>query len=128
MSLLKAPPQWKLKKLYRTDVTLHKISETVIDDEFGQTEETETTYSIKAEIHTIMLEDMIYLPPGEVSEGDCFGYFLPKYLVDGQEVIIEVNDYVTFQGNKYLVQRVEDLFDGNTLVYKRAFLKKQVGQ
>lgn len=125
---MKAPPAWKIKKMYRCNVTLHKITETTIDDEFGQTEESETTYSIKAEIQSITLEDMAYLPAGEVSEGDCWGFFLPTYTVDGQEIEVEVNDYITFKNIKYLVQRIEDYYEGNTTVYRRGFLKRQVGQ
>lgn len=46
----KAPPAWKLKKIYKCDVTLHKVTESEIVDEWGQTETSEETYAIKAEI------------------------------------------------------------------------------
>lgn len=125
---MKSPPPWKIKKLFKSNLTLHKISETVIDDEYGQTEESEETFSIVGEIQVITLEDMVFLPAGEVSSGDAFGYFLPSYLLDGIEYTVEVNDYISFKGIKYLVTRVEPQFEGNTEVFRRAYLKRQVGQ
>ena len=117
--------------MYTCSVTLHKITETLIGSdefEFGQTEESEETYAIKAEIQGITLEDMAFLPAGEVSEGDAWGFFLPTYTIDGEDVIVDMNDYISFKGIKYLVKRIIDFYNGNTTVYRRAFLKRQVGQ
>jgi len=125
---MKAPPSWKVKKLYRCDVTLHKITETELEDEFGQIEESEVTYSIKAEIQSIRLEDKAYLPVGMISEGDAWGFFIPIYAIEGQDIEVEVNDYITFKEIKYLVQWIEDYYEGNDVVYRRALLKRQVGQ
>jgi len=124
---LKAPPRWKVKKVLRSKVTLHKISESTIDDEFGQTEETETTIEILADIQPVTLEDMLYLPPGYVSQGDAWGFFLPVYQKNGLEYFVEVNDYISFKGVKYLVQRIDDAYEGDTVVVRRAYLKRQVG-
>lgn len=134
---MKSPPAWKIKKMYTCDVTLHKVTTTEIDtghqDEFednpfGQVDQSEKTYSIKAEIQNITLEDMTYLPPGQVKEGDCWGYFLSSYRIEGEDIEIEVNDYITFNSIKYLIERIESYWDGNTEVYRRAFLRREVGQ
>lgn len=128
---MKAPPSWKIKKMYKCSVTLHKVTETAIGSdeyEFGQTTEVEETYTIKAEIQGITLQDMAFLPAGEVNEGDAWGFFLPSYFVDGEDIIVAMNDYISFKGIKYLVKRIIDFYDGNTTVYRRAFLKRQVGQ
>lgn len=112
----------------KCSVTLHKIVETEIEDQFGQTEESETTYSIQAEIQSITLEDIAFLPAGSVKEGDAWGFFIPSYRVEGQDITVEVNDYISFKGIKYLVQRIEDYYQGNETVYRRAYLKRQVGK
>jgi len=130
---LKRPPDWKLKKILQslgTEVTLHKITETelVADDEFGQTEETEETYTIFAEIQSITLEEMTYLPAGEVQDGDAWGYFLPSYTIDGESYSVAVNDYITFKTFKYLVIRIIDQYMGGETVLRRAHLRRQVGQ
>lgn len=125
---MKAIPSWKVKKTFKCSVILHKVTVSEIEDEFGQTEETETTYTIKAEIQSITLEDISYLPLGSVKEGDAWGFFLPVYSLEGQEIKIEPNDYITFKGIKYLIQRIEDYYEGNQIVYRRAYLKRQIGQ
>lgn len=118
-------PAWKLKKIFSCDVVLHKVTETLIDDEFGQTEVSEEDFNIKAEIQSITLEDMLYLPAGEVKEGDAFGYFLPTYVIEGEDITIEVNDSLTFKGIKYLVIRIEDYYIGNETAYRRATLRRK---
>lgn len=128
---MKRPPDWKLKKILKssgTEVTLHKITESVIDDEFGQTEETEETYTIYAEIQSITLEDMTFLPAGEVKEGDAWGFFLPSYRIEGLDYTVAVNDYISFKGNKYLVVRLEDQFMRGETILRRALLRRQVGK
>jgi len=127
---VKKPPAWKIQKMYSAKVTLHKVTESEIetDDEFGQTQETEETYIIMAEIQSITLEDMAYLPAGEIKEGDAWGYFIPVYVIEGQDITVEVNDYISFKEIKYLVQRIEDYYEANEVVYRRALLKRQVGQ
>jgi len=126
---MKRIPEWKLKKIFKASCTLHKVTVSEIEDEFGMTEETtETTYSIKAEVQPLTSEDLAYLPPGQFSEGDAWAYFLPSYNVNEETLTVEVNDYITFNGIKYLVQRYEDYFEGNNVIYRRAYLKRQVGQ
>lgn len=125
---MKKIPAWKLKKTWKCDVTLHKISSSSIDDEFGQTTDTETTYDIKAEIQSITLEDIMFLPAGMVSEGDAWGFFSPTYTLEGQSIVVAVNDYITFKSIKYLVQTITDFYEGNDTVYRKALLKRQVGQ
>ncbi len=128
---MKRPPDWKLKKILKsigTTVTLHKITETEIDSEFGMTEETETTYSISAEIQSITLEDMRFFPAGEIVEGDLWGYFLPVYQIDGEDYRVQLNDYITFKSVKYLVVRIEDEFMNSDTVLRRALLRRVVGE
>lgn len=125
---MKAPPRWKISKMYTSDVILSKTTETEIEDEFGQTEESLETYKIKAEIQTIRLEDVTFLPAGSIKEGDAWGFFLPSYTIDGESVTVEVNDYITFKSVVYLVQRIEDYYQGNTTVYRRALMRRQIGQ
>lgn len=130
---MKNPPSWKLEKILKTlgsKITLQKVTETILasGSEFGDTKETTTNYSIYAEIQTITLEDMNYLPAGEVRTGDAWGFFLPKYQVEGLEVTVEVNDYIIFNEKKYLVVRLEDEYMSGQTVLRRAFLQRQVGQ
>jgi len=130
---LKRPPDWKLKKILTslgTEVTLHKVTETelIAEDPFGQTEESEETYTILAEIQSITLEEMTYLPAGEVQDGDAWGYFLPSYTIDSESYTVGVNDYITFNSIKYLVVRIIDQYMSGESVIRRALLRRQVGQ
>ena len=126
---MKAPPSWKIRKILDAEVTLHKItvSEIASSDPFGQVEEGEEIISkIPAQIQVITLQDLAYLPPGVVSEGDAWGFFLPSFEVDAKSYTVEVNDYITFKGVKYLVQRVEDHYQGEERVFRKAILKRVV--
>lgn len=137
---MKAAPKWKLKKILQSlglEVTLHKVTTTEIDTEyvdefednpFGQTEESEETYTILAEIQPITFEDMAFLPAGTIEEGDAWGYFLPSYLIEGQDIYVEVNDYITCKGTKYLVTQLEDQYMKGETVLRRALLRRQVAQ
>jgi len=71
---------------------------------------------------------MNYLPAGEVSEGDAWGYFLPLYIINAMEYEVEVNDYITFKERKYLVVRIEDQYMGSETVLRKGLLRRQVGQ
>ena len=127
---MKVPPNWKLKKIFKSSgmkVTLSKVTETIIDSEFGQTSETLTDYIIYAEIQDVTVEDMSYIPAGELKEGDAWGFFLPVYIIDEVEITVEVNDYITFKGRKYLVTRIEESYSSGDTVVLRAILRRQVG-
>lgn len=127
---MKQPPDWKLEKLLKSTgskVTLHKVTENLIDDEFGQTQVSEFTFQIYAEVQDITLEDMSYLPAGMVKEGDKWGYFSPIYYFEGDPYEVKVNDYITFKGIKYLVVRIEDSYMAGETVARRALLRRTVG-
>jgi len=135
---MKSPPVWKLKKMFQSSgskVTLHKVTEAMIneegDDEFGdefaQTQLTEETYTILADIQQVTLEE-IEANPGFLKEGDAFGYFLPSYEVDGETVTVEDDDYITFASIKFKVDRTEDFYDAGIHIYRRALLRKEVGK
>ena len=127
---MKRPPDWKLKKILTsqgTKVTLHKVTSTVTDDEFGQATETEVEHTIYAELQGITLEDIMFSPAGMLSEGDMWGYFLPVYELDGDSVYAEVNDYVSFKTIKYLIVKIIDDYMKGETVIRKALLKRQVG-
>jgi len=127
---VKSTPAWLMGKMLRHKVTLHKITETLIGetgdqyDEYSQTTESEVTYSIKAEIQPITLERLAWLPPGTASLGDAFGYFKPTYKKLGSDISVELKDYITCEGVKYLVERIEDFYHGNNIHHRRAYLRR----
>lgn len=120
--------------MLRHTVTLHKVTKTPIGeigdqyDEYHQVTETEVTYSIKGEIQPITLERLTWLPPGTARVGDAFGYFKRSYKKLGSDISVELDDYITCETVKYLVQRLEDFYHGNNIVFTRAYLRRLVSQ
>ena len=132
--MIKTTPAWRMGKMLRHTVTLHKVTKTPIGeigdqyDEYHQVTETEVTYSIKGEIQPITLERLTWLPPGTARVGDAFGYFKQSYKKLGSDISVELDDYITCETVKYLVQRLEDFYHGNNIVFTRAYLRRLVSQ
>ena len=132
--MIKTTPSWRMGKMLRHTLTLHKVTETPIGDigdqydEYRQVTESETTYSIKGEVQPITLERLAWLPPGTAQLGDAFGYFKPSYKKLGSDITVDLKDYITCEGVKYLVERLEDFYHGNNMVYTRAYLRRVVNQ
>lgn len=125
--MLKVPPRRKLGKLLKKQVTLTKFSLSSNEDAYGQKERTVAgTYSIEAEIQEITAEDLSFLVPGVASIGDAWGYFLPSYLVSGQNITISPEDEVTWNGKTWRIDKIEDYYYGENLFYKRALMKRVI--
>jgi len=132
--MIKTRPSWQIGKMLRHKMTLHKITKTAIGetgdqyDEYHQVTESEVTYSIKGEVQPITLERLTWLPPGSARLGDAFGYFKSSYKKLGSDISVELEDYITCENVKYLVERFEDFYHGDNIVYRRAYLRRIINQ
>jgi len=129
----KRVPNWMYKKLLKSTVQLVKITETMISntipvseyEEYGQTEVTGSTFTIKAEIQPITEKDLISLPPGMLEVGDAIGFFLKEYVLEGTTYTIEPEDLIIAGSITYEVQTVTDYFQGNDVVFRRGYLRQK---
>ena len=125
--MLKVPPRKKLSKIFNKTVTLEKYAYTNGSDEYGQSAGTLVdTYTINAEIQEITSEDLAFLVPGTAEVGDAWGYFYPDYTVKGQTIKIAPEDIVKWNNKTWRIDKIEDYSLGNSIFYKRAFLKRVI--
>lgn len=89
----KVPPNWQIKKLLKQTCTILKVTETQVDDEYGQTEESTISHSIIGEIQPITSEDLSFLPPGVLNVGDAIGFFKEIFITEDciQDFTVESN-------------------------------------
>jgi len=126
---IKSIPRWQYRKLLKHDITLHKLTLSSIgDDEYDQKQESYTSYSIKGEVQPITLEELARLPPGIYKEGDAWLYVLPYYILKGETIVVENDDEITCEDVRYMVERVEDHYQGNNIVWRRCYLKRVSGE
>jgi len=124
--MIKAPPTRKLENLMLKKVTLTKYVMSGGTDAYGQQERTGTSYTLKAEIQEITAENLSFFKPGTVDVGDAWGYFQPSYTVKGLTITISPEDEVTWNGKTWRIDFIEDAYIGESLWYRRAFLKRVV--
>ena len=121
-----------MKKLLRRTVKLVKITATDITygntiDAYGMQEKTKETYSIKAEIQPVTDADLVILVPGQLTIGDAVGWFLDSYDVKGKTITVDPDDLVLDKDYTYRVDTIQDPTDGNTIIYRRAYLRRMSG-
>lgn len=126
---IKSIPRWQYRKTLRHDITLYKTTMTTIgDDEYDQKTETYQSYSIKAEVQPITLNELKDMPPGLMNLGDAWGYFLPSYYIQGQTITVEPEDEILCETIRYEVVKVEDHYQGNSIVWRRCYLRRISGE
>lgn len=136
---IKSIPRIQLKKLLRHEVTLYKLPDDFLSSNtfhlsgdplniYGVRGETFQTYTIKAEIQPITMEDEAQAIPGLIHTGDAWGFFLPYYELEGEEISVEPEDQIKCEGITYEVARIEDHYQGNNIVWRRAYLRRIVAE
>lgn len=128
----KAIPRWMMKKFLNRNVTLEKVTETEIEysgtvDPYGMTEVTKETFTVRAEIQYVTMEDLQFMPPGILTIGDAIGYFLTYYDLEGQIITIDPNDIIKDGDNILRVDTILDHTHGKADVYRRAYLRRMSG-
>ena len=126
---MKQIPKWKLEKIFNafgTKVTLHVVTKTIVDDQFGQAEESEADHTILVDIQDIGADELMMYPEGMIQEGDLWVIMLPIYTIDGEDIIPKENDYITFKNDKYLIAGFEDDIQNGNIVSRRAIARRQV--
>lgn len=74
--VFKYPPRWQQKKILRQTCKLIKVTDQEIEDEYGQSVESQTLYEIpNCEIQPITSEDLQFMPPGVLEVGDARAFF-----------------------------------------------------
>lgn len=129
---MKSIPRIQLKKLLKHEVTLGKFTEGNLsgdpDNIYDQHGETFTTHTILCEIQPITMEDETSAVPGILHAGDAWGFFLPYYWIEGEQITIDPEDHITCEGVTYAVARTEDHYQGNNIVWRRAYLRRVTGE
>jgi len=132
--MTKPVPDWMFKRLLRSRVQLVKITKDIIPpsslnpsqyEEYGQTTTTGTTFTIKAEIQPITSQDIIDIPPGMLEIGDAIGFFQKEYLLEGSVYTIKSEDLIIAGGTTYEVQTITNFYQGDRIIYRRAYLKNK---
>lgn len=120
-------PSLSLKKILRKEVIVIKYSLAGSEDAHGQKERTKIgEFPVRAEIQELTAEDLSYIVPGVLEIGDAFGFFLPKYISEGQEITVNVEDEVKWNEKVWRVERIESFTYGEKEYYKRAYLKRVI--
>lgn len=129
-----------MKKMLKHDVQLLKLtlspetfptSDTSIYDTEGihaQKEELFNTFNIQAEIQPITMEDEIQAVPGLLHAGDAWGFFLAYYDLEGDQITVDPEDQIICESILYEVVRIEDHYQGNNIVWRRAYLRRVSGE
>lgn len=113
------------RRMFNHSVTLSKVSKSSVSDMYGSVTETVTDYTIMGMVDRFSREDRLIMRLGNLSGGDARFFALPSYTVNNQTVTVEVNDYITFQGVKYRVTAIDDVYD---IVYGKASFRECILQ
>jgi len=120
----------KLCKLTLSPTTFPASDPSIYDTQgiHAQKEETFNTFDITAEIQPITLEDELQAVPGLLHTGDAWGFFLPYYILQESKVTVDPEDKIICENVRYEVRRIEDHYDGNNIVWRRAYLVRITGE
>jgi len=123
MSIVKTP-YFLLHKVLVDDITLKKVTKTIIDEAYGVAEETTTTYTIKGKVVLVTEEDLRFLPSGTLKLGEARGYFYPSYTIDSTTVTVEIGDKITINNEDYKVEELTLHQQGGEEIYREVILRK----
>ena len=117
-------PYIPINKIFTVDIILQKVTETIIDEDYGTIETTLESYTVKGDVHFITTEDLRFLPSGALNIGELRVFFKDKYEYSGYTVIPNVKDRVVYQNTSYeIIDIVDHLQNGHT-IYKEARCRK----
>ncbi len=111
------------KRILNNTYTLTKVTETIVDDIYGTTEETHTDYLITGQILPITLEDMRFTLPGTFNVGDARGYFYTSYIIGIETITVDVNDLLTYDSVQYRVDTITD-YKWKGIEYRECYLRR----
>jgi len=123
MSIVKTP-YFLLHKVLVDDITLKKVTKTIIDEAYGVAEETITTYTIKGKVVLVTEEDLRFLPSGTLRLGEARGYFYPSYTIDATTVKVEIGDKITINNEDYKVEELTLHQQEGKEIYREVILRK----
>jgi hypothetical protein len=114
-----------ITKMLRHRVTLKKVSKAEGEDAWGTPSTVvKKEYTVRASLAPIRLEDLAFLPPGVLKEGDLRIFFLPSYKVDGETVVPEAMDLVSYNGVDYEIRSITEISDGVQVYLKEALARR----
>jgi hypothetical protein len=82
------------------------MTESVIDTDYGITENSYTDYTVKGIITPTYIEEVRWIPPGFIEVGDARGFLHPTYDIDGIVVTPERGDRLL--GEDGTVYQIDD--------------------
>ena len=106
-------PKLQIRKLLSDQITLVKVTESEISEDWGDTKITTTEYTITGKIVPVTTEDLRFLPSGLLDLGDARGYFLPSYTVDQTTVTVDTGDRIKYLDIEYEVTEITRHIDEN---------------
>ena len=118
----KVPPKI-LRKYLKDDLVLRKVTKTE-DTEWGQPDYSTSDYSIKGIVYELILDDLTFLPPGIVKEGDISVVLLPEYAIGASKITPESMDRIVYLGKEFEIRVLSDIVDGNKVLIRSGYAKR----
>lgn len=111
------------KKYVKDKLILRKITRTA-DNGWGQPDYTYTDYAIRGVATPITFEDLTFLPPGIIKEGDISIVLLPTYRIGATSISPETMDRLIYAGKEFEIRVLEDIMDGDRTVIRTGYGKR----
>jgi len=112
-----------LKKYMPDEVILKKVTVTE-DTEWGQPTYSTVDYTVRASTFPITLEDVSFMPPGLIAEGDIYLMLLGSYEQGGQTIIPEVGDRIQIEAVIYEIRIMSAILHGDVVVTRTGYAKR----
>jgi len=122
--VLYVPSAERLFKTHMMDrVTLVKRTETG-EDEWGNPIISTSEYEIRCVTLPLTAADLVFLPPGVAQVGDLDIFILPKYKINGTDVIVEPKDRIKYGGEEYEITYMTDVMHGPKTIARRILARR----
>lgn len=111
------------KKYVKDQLILRKVVREA-EDNWGQPTYSTTDYNIKGVAYPIDVEDLTFLPPGIVKEGDINVVFLPFYRIGASLITPETMDRIIYAGKEFELRILTDIMDGSIAIIRTGYGKR----
>ena len=125
-----------LKRIFRKNIQVHKLTEVEASALYGTTRKTRTTYTVRAAVYTHPMEYSFWASAGPMDIGEARGFFFKEYEKDTGEpphnvaepenlITIEESDWITDEdGIEWEITRLNYFSEWNYTVVQ-ATLKRR---
>ncbi len=124
---IKPPAVPKIMKKYMpTNIILRKVDREETD-EWGQPIYEYKDYDVRAVTYPVAIEDISYLPPGIVKEGDMHIVMLAEYKIDGETIVPDTMDRIIFPHMpeaEFEIRILIDIVHGDEVYARTGYAKR----